>query len=266
MKQENKLPEEVKKPIYGNWRVIHPFNYLMFFCDEKRANWYIKRNLAVIVKEGEIKLTFIPKGKGSALDLYGSSPKENKCVVCGSVDRLTRHHILPHCYRRFFPEEYKGRNAHDIVPICKTHHMLYESMAIELKKEIALEYGEKDMINKLPEEAINRRRVGGYISCLIKHKDRMPQEKINIMEDAIKRYFQADHLEDLKTLLKKVHKPKKTVLRKMPSKFQLLVSKIPDLQQFVEKWRKHFVDKMAPQYLPIGWNIHRPAKRLETKD
>jgi hypothetical protein len=35
-----------KKKIYGNYQVFSPDNVLMFRCDEKKANWYLDRDLA----------------------------------------------------------------------------------------------------------------------------------------------------------------------------------------------------------------------------
>jgi len=45
MIEVKKAYQEVKTPIYGNWKVVHPSGHLMFYGDEKKANWYLKRKL-----------------------------------------------------------------------------------------------------------------------------------------------------------------------------------------------------------------------------
>lgn len=263
--KKSKIYAEVKNPIYGNWRILHPDGYLMFYGDDKKADWYLKKNLAVLVSEREIRLTFMPKGNGSAIDLYGCSPKQNKCVVCGGERALSRHHVLPYCYRRHLPEEYKSRNAHDVVPLCGNCHKKYEYLAMQLKKQIALEYGESDLIVGLPEDVIEKRFIHGFINCLLNRKQNIPLQRIVYMEEQIKKYFNLDELIDLNLLLKRVEKPKKNDLKKQPSKFRILVSKISDIQAFVERWRNHFIENMHPRHLPLGWDVRATAKRLETK-
>lgn len=37
------------RKIYGNCQVLSPEGHLMFRCESKKANWYLKRDLAQIV-------------------------------------------------------------------------------------------------------------------------------------------------------------------------------------------------------------------------
>ena len=107
------------RKIYGNYQVLSPDGHLMFRCDEKKANWYIKRNLAEIISNDPliVKLKFQPKGLGNHNKKYGLSVIENICVVCGSDEFLTRHHVVPTCYRKFFPLEKKSHNFHDVLSL-----------------------------------------------------------------------------------------------------------------------------------------------------
>lgn len=261
---KDKTYEEVKSPIYGDWKFKHPDGELMFYGDQKKANWYLKRDLAVMMDERTVQLTFEPKGKGSATDLYGSSPKENICAVCGDSDGLTRHHIVPFCYRRFFPEEYKSKNFHDIVPVCGIHHKEYEMKANKLKNKIATQYG---MLNefkcKVSYVDINKRKVASALSCLINRKDVVPAERILELSDLIMGYFKLNELpSDLSDLFKKIEIKKTTRgSRRESSKFKILVAKIENIQEFVEQWRTHFIETMNPRFLPIGWELKRDARR-----
>jgi len=262
------MNDGVKKPIYGNKKVYHPEGYLMFYGDDKKIDWYLKRNLAVFKDENSIQLTFIPKGKGSAIDLYGATPKENICVVCGNTDNLTRHHLVPYCYRKHFPEEYKSNNFHDVVPVCGLHHKEYEVKASELKRIIGNECGITDsLLRNMPSEDVRKRHIGGVLLCLMEHRNVLPKERIEELEDKAKSYFQLKELPtDLSDLFKKVKTPKPTYKNKREtSKFKIVVAKIESIQEFVEQWRTHFIECMNPQYLPNGWDIKRNAKRMEHK-
>jgi hypothetical protein len=37
----------------------------------------------------------------------------------------------------------------------------------------------------------------------------------------------------------------------------MVIEHVSDLQGFVERWRKHFIDTMNPQHMPKGWRIDR---------
>jgi len=47
-----------------NWKVYHPSGRHMFTCGEKKAKWYLDRNLAKSIGKKKIALTFSPKGNG----------------------------------------------------------------------------------------------------------------------------------------------------------------------------------------------------------
>ena len=50
------------RKIYGNCQVLSPEGHLMFRCESKKANWYLKRDLADIITDEPlvIKLKFQP--------------------------------------------------------------------------------------------------------------------------------------------------------------------------------------------------------------
>ncbi len=92
-----------------NWKVYHPSGRHMFTCGEKKANWYLDRNLAKLIGKKKITLTFSPKGNGfEDNEEFGRSIREARCVVSGIEDGLQRHHIVPYCYRTYFPERFKS--------------------------------------------------------------------------------------------------------------------------------------------------------------
>ena len=104
------------RKIYGNYKVFSPEGHLMFRCDLKKANWYLSRDLAHLFSDDPhtIQLKFQPKGLGNHNKVYGLTEMDNKCVVCGTNEFLTRHHVVPISYRRFFPVEIKSHNFHEL--------------------------------------------------------------------------------------------------------------------------------------------------------
>jgi 5-methylcytosine-specific restriction endonuclease McrA len=58
---------------------------------------------------------------GMALEAWGKSVRKllgDKCIVCGSTDKLNSHHIL---YKALHPE--LSLNINNGVPLCKDHHL-----------------------------------------------------------------------------------------------------------------------------------------------
>ena len=121
-----------------NWEVYHPNGTHMFTCGERKASWYLERELAVRTADGKIMLTFEPKGTGfESNEVFGKSVREAICVVTGVPDGLQRHHIVPYCYRTYFSEQYKSKNHHDVVLINHEKHSQYEQQATRYKDVIA---------------------------------------------------------------------------------------------------------------------------------
>lgn len=40
-----------------------------------------------------------------------------------------------------------------------------------------------------------------------------------------------------------------------------VISRTPDVQGFVRRWREHFLRTMQPRCLPTHWDVDRPATR-----
>lgn len=239
------------RKIYGNCQVLSPNNILMFRCDEKKANWYIKRNLGDIVSYDPliIKLNFKPKGLGNHNKDWGLSEMLNKCVVCGEKEFLTKHHVVPSFYRRYFPLEVKSHKFHDILSVCVDCHERYERHADELKLEISIKYDAP--ING---EVEKRKDVVKYIKMaftLLRNDINIPKERIKELRGEIKNFFGIKRLTNAK--LKSIVSNKPILVRKTHG--EMVVQKLENLQDFVEMWRHHFVDKMKPKFLPKNWRI-----------
>ena len=97
---EKKLRPTLQTDPYDNCTMYGPDNEWMCACDHKKMNWYLDRNLAEKLSDNTFKLTFKPEGKGHATEsAYFAEKRVNCCVICGTEADLTKHHIVPYCYR-----------------------------------------------------------------------------------------------------------------------------------------------------------------------
>lgn len=261
--------------IYGNCKVYSPDNELMFRCLEERCQWYLERKLAEILEKNplSIKLNFKPNGKGERHDLL-KAERINKCVVCGeeNLKALTRHHLIPYEYRKYFPDHEKGHNSFYVVPICNNCHAKYEAKhAVPFKRELSVIY---DAPLSVGQSEKNKRL------CLILKKlfaiERnylqeysIPKEKITalgtevtkgLFSDVVFKDFTAkyhgefvkgsmlinlDTLAGVRDLIEKL----KLMMEEKPHG-QIVVEKCKDIEEFQRKWVKHFIDNMKPKNLP----------------
>jgi len=263
-----------------NWKVYHPSGRHMFTCGEKKAQWYLERNLATIIGKKKIRFTFKPKGNGFEDDEeFGRGIREPKCVVSGLEDGLQRHHIVPYCYRTYFPEAFKSKNHHDVVLINHKMHSDYEQLANEFKDEIARMFGVKTIGELNIDYTIKLRDVGkenailvNTIHSLFQSYGRMPDdvkfeklhrisEATNIPYDVIERlsYIQ---LYKLYLLLKEEHivevnqfKAENRIFYDHGYRVVQLLDTEEKIEEFVKLWRNHFINTMKPKYMPYGWSI-----------
>lgn len=245
-----------KQLIYGNCKVLAPNGELMFRCLEKRAYWYLNRNLATIEDNDPltIRLTFEPNGRGQREECL-KSIRENKCVVCGddNLDTLTRHHLIPYEYRRYFPDDLKSHNSSYVVPICIACHERYEhEFALYRKNELS-------KIHNAPKNGKTKERhqAEKYIVALLKYRKDMPCERVEILQaKLIKAMADAgisvdpNDLNDdeiLENYLEFFESNDKTVDYRHG---KIVVESCGDLQKFSDSWVRHFVDSMKPAHMP----------------
>ena len=288
MENNNILQAGSKNLSTENWKVYHPSGRHMFTCGEKKAYWYLERNLAETVNgERGIKLTFEPKGNGFEDDEeFGRSSRIVQCVVTGISEGLQRHHIVPYCYRTYFPEKYKSKNHHDVVLINFEIHSEYEQKANEFKDEIAKIYNVKTIGELNAEYTLKLRELGkpnamimNTIHSLFKTYGRLSHEAIleklkyiaentGIPFETLKGYnyiqfyklyllLRDDHINELyqfKIDYRKLYDHGYHVAQKLDTEEKI--------EEFVKLWRNHFVDTMQPLFMPNGWSVDF---RIKTK-
>lgn len=243
------IPKDRK--IYGNYKVLSPEGILMFRCNEKKINWYLNRNLADIVENEiqTIKLKFKPNGLGNHEREYGLFELENRCVCCGSFNYLTRHHVVPSCYRKYFPIEIKSHNFHDVVSLCTTCHGKYEECAFSLKKELA-EIFDSPINGIMSEDSpmIKAKRLAHSLS----DTTNIPTKRIHEIKSQIKSILGIKRLSRSRIsnlINSRFRKCEKT-------HGEIVVSRIGSINEFIKMWRNHFLSTMDCKFLPKNWSVN----------
>ena len=248
--------------IYGNCTVLSPRGNKMFLCLEKKANWYLKRNLAIIIQESPlvIQLTFEPKKEGWYGDDYYLSEKHNMCVCCGDEELsvLTRHHIVPYMYRKCMPIEVKQSSSFDIAPLCLEHHLEYERHADKLKHELSKKYN-APFHDKMTEEQKAIKKLKSYAHITLNYFDKLPTEKQVEFKQTLRDYFGTDNYTEEQLREVAAFKIKREDAESAHAK--IVMPQIVDLQEFVEMWRMHFIEHAQPEYMPKGWDPKRSIYR-----
>lgn len=252
------MSKTLNRPPYGNYKVLNNDGDLMFRCDDRKANWYLHRGLARTVAQDTIQLTFDPKGPGHVGDHFFLQEKINKCVVCGSFDNLTKHHVVPRVYRRFFTDELKSHSSHDVVVLCIKCHEDYEEHAFRLKLIIAQENGIPVHGKGLRiDETL--RRVRWAAGAIINHGHKIPAARKEELLQHLRNYYGKQEIteEDLEN----ANSLDYLTMDGFIYHGKYVVEHLTDIAAFVKRWRKHFFDTMSPKHLPPGWDLERSIWR-----
>lgn len=224
-----------KKP-YGNHKMFSTENKFLAHVDTKRMNWYLDRDLAVMINDKDFKLTFISKGDKDRGEYY-KLELLNCCVVCGSNEELTKHHVVPYQYRKYFPDEYKSKSSFDVLCLCKTCHNEYELKADILKNWLLNKYGLESYTKDV-------QRVKRSIHALENYGEWIEPERKQRMVSQIEDFFD-DSLDNILD--------NDETDFEFESATSLLMKNINDIEGFIIMWRKHFVEHTNPTHLPEEW-------------
>ena len=245
--------QENTNNLYGSYAMLHPTGKVMCYCSRRKANWYIDKQLAVWKDSPDDKvfqLLFEPQGYGKASLNYYLQPLENKCVVCGSLENLTKHHVVPYMFRSQFPKKLKNHNSHDILMLCVDCHTTYERFADDFKIELANNNGHVTQNSKMSmEERYNKKILSA--KTLINRIN--SGELTNIPEEVIVKTMAIANL------------PFKEVPYVPRNEWTtVLINKLVvdnKLHEFMQSWRQHFIDHAKPQFLPKHWDIEHPLEK-----
>lgn len=200
-----------KSPVYHNCRIYANDGRLLCYCDRRKLEWYLRRELAELVADDPpaIKLLFEPKGRpeDEGNDFYIQS-KKNICVGCGEGNHYLRYRIIPSCYRIHFPEHLKSHRSHDIVLLCVDCHEAAHAAAEKHKRELAAEFGiplfvrrvvdtkeafdmaePSDSGTNVEEEGVSPLELRTAAMALLRHGPRMPSKRQEELMLIVMRYY-----------------------------------------------------------------------------
>ena len=250
--------------IYDNCKMYSRDGVFLAICSSRRKNWYLKKGLATAINDHDFKLTFEQKGDGHVNDIpYMLEKKENRCVICGTSEGLTLHHIVPSCYRKLFPEEYKCSNHFDVVCACEICHDDYEKKAFLLKKQLIDQFAPERSVYVPSVEERNKDRARGAIFAIRKYYAKMPEDRKQHLFKILSEYFsqavtidnfehvvqESEFQDSLSMKKKRVGEPDVQI----KASFEGFLKEGGHLFSFIVMWRRHFVDTAQPKFLSPNW-------------
>lgn len=253
---ENKSISKSKK-IYTNGTMLAPDGEILCRCGQDKIDWYLKRDLATLEKKDPptIRLNFEPSGRGHKNDNFYLHKKEDICVVCGTNKDLSKHHVVPYCFRKFFPEKLKRHSYHDVLLVCRDHHDEYEKEATELKEKIAKDFNitMRGSGIKIDEEL---RKVHDAGLALLQHDKDMNRKKKDNLKKILRKHFKKKQIykKDIIEATKIVYNIKDDKYKEYG---KYVVENIESIQDFIIMWRRHFVKYTKPQFMPDYWDVNR---------
>lgn len=245
--------QHIRGKLYGNYRVIHPEGHVMFHCAAPKILWYLNRDLADILSHDppQLRLKFVPQGAGWQADDYYLTLKENICVVCGAKEELNRHHVVPHCFRKHAPQHIKNFSHHDVLLLCLACHTKYEQEANKLKDLLGQEHNVS--INQPP---VQYWRASKAAATIINFGHIIAPERLQVLYQRVKDYIGDDYTQEhLQKLAARNGQSKEY----RPEAYGKVIMDNVDYQAFFERWRRHFIDTMNPQFMPNNWSVTRPV-------
>jgi len=243
--------------VFDNCIIQAPDGVTLSRCGMKKLNWYVSRGLAKRVGENPptIRLNFEPRGRDGLDDPLLTSGKPNICVVCGTKDDLTKHHIVPYSFVKHMTVDRKVDVIHDIYPLCKDHHTEYEKLSMERRKEMADEFGIPLYGLEQSELRLISRAIKSA-SALLYHGEHIPDKRRDLLESDVKAFLRNEsqptlqQLEYVSTYSVKSHKDYVNFSKYISNQYH-------DLEEFAKEWRIHFLETMKPKYMPDNWSVDR---------
>lgn len=254
-----------KAPLYDNCVLQAPDGEVLSTVHRGKAEWYLAKGIATVVQEDPltVRLSFEPRGRAILDKKYYTVAKQNRCVVCGAVERLARKNVIPNEYRKHFPKIMKSHTSHDILLLCVKCHQWCNAVDQRLREELALKCSAELKQNKyLVDSEMKPLRCAAR--ALLSHGDEIPELRKKELEDRIKRLLQIDHL-DREVLQSAAEIDPRVLNSDYTGHGEVVVnffSKTDGLIALEVKWRQHFLDTMKPGFLPEMWAVDHNHQTL----
>lgn len=244
--------------LYDNCKLLNPDGKLLALIDAKRAKWYIRKELGVLEAEQPytVRLKFVPSSHGRRESLFYLTPRENKCVVCGTTDNLTKHHVVPQSFRRHFDLDLKSRSSHDVLAVCRKCHDEYNLYEAEFRKILAERYAAPMGGTGITGSHQNGRKYASAARALL-HETKLPvkreDELLELLIDLLGKWPEQEDLEKIANSFN----PYQREGYKTMGEYIVSRASFEELNELAKEWRAHFVETMKPKFLPTDWSVNR---------
>lgn len=226
-----------KEKVYDNCGVYAPDGVLLSYVSHRKANWYLKNELGVKIADDPlcVKLLFEPKSRSNENDPIVH--KKNRCVECGGSKKLTRHHIVPYCFRVLMPKSYTNHNSYDLAVMCRDCHDKYELEANKLK-------------NVLIEQFIPVYKIGMDKDFI---KGRNILRKLERDKDVISDIQKEALLKKVGDIKEKWCVEDDILLKHEQVNIFKEILKVLGTEVLIHLWQGHFFDTVKPKFIGDYW-------------
>jgi hypothetical protein len=278
----------MKRPLYDNVRMHDPSGSLLCTISDKKARWYVRKQLAKWqdVDEKSIRLCFQPKtvsaanrGEPGEAAVYNRSAKSNRCVVCGACNSgYMRFYVVPYCYRSCFPLLYKSHLPHDVVLLCPGCQVPAQRASQKRQARLEAPFSSSKSAQRYRIDP-RVRRLRKLASALLTRPDLPPRVREQYSSEVRSMFLPLDapgegeltpeRLRAAVDLDEKVPNPDYASPSEELVRSLLAVRSdegsgsegcFPGIERFVRDWRLHFVTSMQPRYMPRGWSVDHPVR------
>jgi exonuclease 3'-5' domain-containing protein 2 len=244
---------EAKKTDYlKRFRLLDRNGRLISWCSKKKKDWYLQEGIVKPV--GDDAIQFLVE---TAVDFREKHPEalsyKDCCVVCGTKEGLSSHHVVPYSFVEFFTNDWKDYCEHDVVYLCVKCHNKYEKSSHQFRMELLKKYGVSAAYDRIKGQAI--------AAANTIRKRKVPNNVKEKLLGRIVRYLNKTQItdQDIKAVSKL-----KLVEKEEDRPSAQLVRNLTDIGEFCALWRDHFIKTMKPKHLTKGWDINydRQSKGL----
>ncbi|XP_055323361.1 exonuclease 3'-5' domain-containing protein 2 isoform X2 [Sitodiplosis mosellana] len=264
-----------QKPLYTNAFLQANDGELLCTIDQKKAMWYVNKNIGEIVAEDPltVRLKFEPSGRAvGQTGKYYQTPKDNKCVVCGETEKYTRKNVVPREYRKNFPFVMKDHTSHDVLLLCPRCHQISNMHDLNLREKLAIEckapFPTKNTNTKTV-EVPRLKELKSICRALYFQRDKIPEERQCQLRAKLNELCpEQEHFSD--EFLKSYIDIETT---EMNENYYAHGEKVVEFYQkskeglvsLERKWREHFLHTMKPKFMPELWSVEHNVERLQIR-
>ncbi|KAJ8735085.1 hypothetical protein PYW08_014335 [Mythimna loreyi] len=259
------------KPLYNNGYLEAPDGELLCRCDNKKALWFVYKELGDVVNEDPftVRLRFEPAGRAVGdVGRYYQLEKENKCVVCGSTNSYIRKNVVPREYRKMFPEIMKEHASHDVVLLCAECHQLSNMRDHAMRARLADMCGAPLEKYQRGNNEFAGKKMKAVARALLYQSHKLPDARRKELEQVLLQHFPDQH-EITEEFLGKVVQTKLALEDSEQESHGVKVVeyffKNGGLLRLEELWREHFLNSMEPRHMPALWSVKHNQEKLLVK-